>query len=70
MGKQELSKAALIRVSWAAIVFGMFVALLSALSALGPQSPGFGWRQMLGVIIGLFSVLFGYRWRRQAGNSG
>ena len=70
MGKQELSKAALIRISWATMIFGIIVVLLSCLSALGPQSPGFGWRQMLGVIIGLFSVFFGYRWRRQAGNSG
>ena len=70
MAKRELSKPALIRVSWAAMIFGIIMVLLSCLSALGPQSPGFGWMQMLGVIIGLFSILCGYRWKRQAGNSG
>ena len=68
MAKQQLSKAALTRLSWVALIVGILVVLLSALAdplGLG-QSPGFGWRQALGVIVGAVSIYFGLRWRRQA----
>jgi NADH:ubiquinone oxidoreductase subunit 3 (subunit A) len=69
MAKQELSKAALTRISWAALIFGVLVILFSALAAAGRQSPGFGWTETMGVILGLFSIVFGYRWRRKARES-
>ncbi len=59
MTNQGLSKPAMI--------IGIIVVLLSALAdplGLG-RSPGFGWRQGLGAIMGLLIILLGYRWGRQ-----
>ncbi len=67
MARQQLSKAALTRLSWVALIVGILVVVLSALAdplGLG-QSAGFGWRQALGVIVGAVSIYFGLRWRRQ-----
>jgi len=69
MAGQELSKAALTRISWAALIFGVLVFLFSALAAAGRQPPGFGWTETMGVILGLLSIVFGYRWRRKARES-
>ncbi len=72
MAKQALSKAALTRLSWVALIVGVLVVVLSALAdplGLG-RSPGFGWKQTVGVIVGLLSLLFGVRWRRQARGAG
>ena len=72
MAKQALSKAALTRLSWVALIVGVLVVVLSALAdplGLG-QSPGFGWKQTVGVIVGLLSLLFGFRWRRHASGAG
>lgn len=70
MAKQELSKAALTRISWAALIFGVLMILFSALAAAVRQSPGFGWTETLGgVFLGLISIVFGYRWRRKARES-
>ncbi len=68
MAKQELSKAALTRLSWVALIVGVLVVLLAILAyPLGiAHTSGFGWRRTLGVIVGLLSLLFGYRWSRQA----
>ncbi len=67
MARQQLSKAALTRLSWVALSVGILVVVLSALAdplGLG-RSPGFGWRQAVGVIVGAVSIFFGIRWRRQ-----
>jgi membrane associated rhomboid family serine protease len=67
---EQLSKAALTRISWAALIFGVLVILFSALAAAGRQSPGLGWTETLGgVFVGLVSIVFGYRWRRKARES-
>ena len=66
---EQLSKAALTRISWAALIFGVLVILFSALAAAGRQSLGFGWTETLGVFLGLLSIAFGYRWRRKARES-
>lgn len=72
MAKQALSRAALTRLSWVALIVGVLVVVLSALAdSLGlGQSPGFGWTQTVGVIVGLLSLLFGVRWRRHARGAG
>ena len=70
MAKQQLSKAALNRVSRAALIFGVGVILLSALATAVRPSPGVGWTEILGgVFLGLLSIVFGYRWRRKARES-
>jgi NADH:ubiquinone oxidoreductase subunit 3 (subunit A) len=66
---EQLSKAALTRVSRAAMIVGVGVILFSALAAAVRQSPGFGWTETLGVFLGLISIVFGYRWRRKARES-
>ncbi len=72
MATQGLSKAALTRLSWVALIVGILLVLLFALA--GPlglgQSSGLGWWQGLGGIVGLLSILFGVRWRRLARESG
>jgi hypothetical protein len=49
------------------IVLGLVIIVLSAFAdALGfGQQPGFGWRQALGMAIGIAFVLGGVYWRRQ-----
>ena len=69
MAKQELSNAALTRISRAALIFGVLLILFSALAAAGRQSPGFGWTETWGVFLGLLSIVFGFRWRRKARGS-
>jgi len=69
MAKQELSNAALTRISRAALIFGVLLILFSALAAAGRQSPGVGWTETLGVFLGLLSIVFGFRWRRKARGS-
>ena len=69
MAKQELSKAALTRISRVALIFGVLLILFSALTAAGRQSLGFGWTETLGAFLGLLSIVFGYRWRRKARES-
>ena len=69
MAKQELSNAALTRISRAALIFGVLLILFSALAAAGRQSPGVGWTETLGVFLGLLSIVFGYRWRRKVRES-
>ncbi len=71
MAKQVLSKAALTRLSWVALIVGILVGLLAILAyPLGiAHTAGFGWRRILAVIIGVISILFGVRWGRQAKES-
>ncbi len=72
MARQQLSKAALTRLSWVAMIVGALLILLAVLAyPLGiAHTFAFGWRRILGVIIGVISILFGVRWRRQARESG
>ena len=65
---QTLSKGALTPLSWIAMVAGVLLVLLAILAyPLGlAHSSGFGWRRSLGVIIGLLSILFGYRGSRKS----
>ena len=53
-------------------VLGVLVLLLSSFAdALGlGQYPGFGWRQILGLILGVIAIWLGFRWRRRARNKG
>ena len=70
--QRELSPGALAWLSWVALIVGVLVVVLSALAdplGLG-ESPGFGWRQGLGVIAGLLSMLLGVRWRRTGSGAG
>jgi len=49
------------------MIVGVFIVLLSALAdplGLG-RSPGFGWRQTLGVIVGALVILAGLYLRRR-----
>jgi hypothetical protein len=59
MGKPQLA--------WGLIILGLVIIVLSAFAdALGyGQQPGFGWKQTLGVVIGVALVLGGFYWRRQ-----
>ena len=72
MAKPELSKGALTRLSWVAIIVGVLVVLLAILAyPLGiAHTSGFGWRRILGAIIGVISIIFGLRWRRLARDAG
>ncbi len=65
---RELSKAALTRLSWVALLGGILLILLALLAyPVGlAHTAGFGWRRILGVILGFVSLGFGVRWRRQA----
>ncbi len=68
MADRELSKGALTRLSWVALIVGILVVLLAILAyPLGiARTSGFGWRRTLAVILGLISIGFGYRWGRKA----
>ncbi len=68
MARQELSKAALNRLSWVAMNVGALLILLAVLAyALGiAHTFAFGWRRILAIIIGVISLGFGLRWSRQA----
>jgi hypothetical protein len=59
MGKPQLA--------WGLIILGLVIIVLSAFAdALGyGHQPGFGWKQTLGVVIGVALVLGGFYWRRQ-----
>ena len=54
--------------SWIVIVVGALLVLISLFAdqmGLG-RSPGFGWRQFLGVVVGALVILAGgYLWWRQ-----
>ncbi len=65
---RELSKAALTRLSWVAMIVGVLLILLAILAyPLGlAHASAFGWRRILGVIVGVISIGFGFRWSRQA----
>ncbi len=68
MARQQLSKAALTRLSWVAVLVGILVILLALFAyPLGiAHTSGYGWRRVLGFIIGLISIGFGVRWSLQA----
>ena len=54
-----------------AAFLGILVMLVSALAdplGLG-QDPGLGWRQGLGLIVGVAAIWIGLRWRRKARSS-
>lgn len=53
--------------AWGLIVFGLVIIVLAGFAdALGlGQQPGFGWRQALGMAIGIAFVLRGVYWRRR-----
>lgn len=50
--------------SWGLLLVGVIVVLLSALAdVLGiGRAPGFGWKQSLGVVVGLVLIAVGWYW--------
>lgn len=53
--------------AWIVMVVGVLVVIIAALAdrlGLG-RSPGFGWRQTLGVVIGVVVLLVGFYLRRR-----
>lgn len=58
--------------AWILIVFGVVLALISGLAnSLGlGQYPGFGWKKMLGVVIGGVLIVAGLYLRRRLESSG
>ncbi len=55
------------RLAWGLVTLGLVIIVLSTFAdALGfGQQPGFGWKQALGVVIGVALMLGGLYWRRQ-----
>ncbi len=53
--------------SWGLLLVGVIVVLLSALAdVLGiGRAPGFGWKQSLGVVVGLVLMGVGWYWGRK-----
>ena len=53
--------------AWGMIVLGLVIIVLSGFAdALGlGQHPGFGWKQALGLAVGLAFVVRGIYWRRR-----
>ncbi len=68
MARHELSKAALTRLSWVALIVGALLILLAVLAyPLGiAHTSAFGWRRILAILSGVISMGFGLRWSRQA----
>ena len=55
------------RLAWGLIILGVVIIFLSAFADVLDvgQQPGFGWKQALGIVIGVLLVLGGFYWRRQ-----
>jgi hypothetical protein len=54
--------------SWIVMAVGVVLVLISGFAyplGLG-QNPGFGWKKMLGVVIGALIVIAGIYWRRRS----
>ncbi|MFQ5896413.1 MAG: hypothetical protein ACE5JJ_11470 [Nitrospinota bacterium] len=59
------------KLGWAVTVIGIVLAVLSALAdplGLG-GSPGVGWYQILGFIVGILLIVVGSYWRGKPGGS-
>jgi len=66
MARQELSKAALTRLSWVAMIVGVSLILLALLPLRIVYTTGYGWQRVLAFIIGLISIGCGLRWSLEA----
>lgn len=58
------------KLSWIPGVVGLIVVLLSApADLLGFGAPGFGWIQILGVVVGFVLIGLGWYWGKKPGGS-